>query len=66
MEHSEIEVVLWDALQAVSKFIAETTGHPPTQAEIARAIKRYFVLKEIKEHIEMEREQEGMDQNTPG
>ena len=43
------------AIAAVRYFIAETTGTEPTDGEIARALHRYFVLAEIKEHIEMER-----------
>ncbi len=60
LENREIEDVLWQALESLAKFITETTGQAPTQGEMARAIKRYFVLKEIKDHIEMERESEGM------
>lgn len=56
LEDREIEDVLWEALESLAKFIAETTGQAPSQGEMARAIKRYFVLKEIKDHIEMERE----------
>jgi hypothetical protein len=45
-----------EALGTVHRFIAEVTGVSPTQAEIADALKRYFVLNEIREHIEMIRE----------
>lgn len=47
-----------DALDGVRHFVTETTGQAPTDAEIADALKRYFVLNEIKEHIEMVREAE--------
>ncbi len=51
-----IEPVLLDALETIEKFITETTGEKPAQQEIASALKRYFVLNEIKAHIVMERE----------
>ncbi len=44
---------LQEALGVVHQFIAEVTGKAPTQDEIADALKRYFVLNEIKAHIEM-------------
>ena len=47
-----------DALDGVRRFIAETTGTAPGDAEIADALGRYFVLNEIKAHILMLREQE--------
>lgn len=54
--HPIIEPVLTDALAAVSNFIREVTGIEPTQAELADALTRYFVLNEIKDHILMKRE----------
>lgn len=51
-----IEEPLLAALQKVSDFVSETTGTPPSQEEIARALKRYFVLVEIKDNIVMERD----------
>lgn len=51
-----MEKCLLDALDTVNKFIAETTGESPTPQEIANALKRYFVLNEIKAHIVLERE----------
>ena len=50
-----LENCLVEALQAVENFILETTGQKPTQQEIANALKRYFVLNEIKGHVVMER-----------
>ncbi len=44
------------AIDAIRSYVAEITGQPPTEAEIARALTRFFVLKEICEHIEMQRE----------
>jgi hypothetical protein len=43
------------AIEGIRRFIAETTGTEATTAEIADALKRYFVLNEIKAHIEMKR-----------
>ena len=50
-----LEACLDEALETVDTFITETTGQKPTQQEIANALKRYFVLNEIKGHIVMER-----------
>ncbi|MFC1817088.1 hypothetical protein ACFL0M_14390 [Thermodesulfobacteriota bacterium] len=44
-----------EAVQAVRHFITETTGKEPSDEEIADAMKRYFVLNEIKAHILMTR-----------
>lgn len=51
-----IEPVLHAALTTVADFIRQVTGVEPTQAEIADALGRYFVLNEIMEHIVMLRE----------
>ena len=53
-----MEPCLLDALKTVETFVRETTGDAPTQREIANALKRYFVLNEIKAHVVMEREGE--------
>ena len=55
-EKKAIETGLLDALNTVSEFIRQVTGTEATQSEIADALKRYFVLNEIKEHIVMSRE----------
>lgn len=47
---------LEDALATIERFVTETTGQPPSEAELADALQRYFVLNEIKGHIEMLRE----------
>jgi len=52
----EIEQPLLEALEAIITFIKETTGRTPEQAELAGALKRYFVMKEIKDHIFMDPE----------
>ena len=48
---------LVESLESVENFITETTGQEPTHQEIANALKRYFVLNEIKAHVVMEREE---------
>ena len=57
-ENRMLEDCLEEALETVDTFITETTGQKPTQQEIANALKRYFVLNEIKGHIVMERNEE--------
>ena len=51
-----IDPVLAAALETVADFIRQVTGLEPTQAEVADALTRYFVLNEIKDHILMLRE----------
>ena len=53
-----------EALQTVRRFITETTGKPPTDQEIADALKRYFVLNEIKAHILMVRDDKKTGQQS--
>ncbi|MFH2067253.1 MAG: hypothetical protein ABIK15_18780 [Pseudomonadota bacterium] len=51
---TEIEQPLIDALEAIMTFIKKTTGRTPNQVELAKALKRYFVMNEIKDHIFMD------------
>ncbi len=44
------------AIDTIRRYVSEITGQAPTDAEIAKALNRYFVLKEICEHIEMQRD----------
>ena len=55
--HQTTDLALTDALDTVADFIRQVTGVEPTPAEIADALTRYFVLKEIKDHILMMREE---------
>ncbi len=50
-----VETCLTDALDIISDFIAKTTGQTATPEEVADALTRFFVLQEIKDHIEMAR-----------
>jgi sulfite reductase beta subunit-like hemoprotein len=56
--HQTVDAAVADALATVSDFIRQVTGVEPTPAEIADALTRYFVMKEIKDHIVMLREGE--------
>jgi hypothetical protein len=47
------------SLAQVRRFVAETTGTTPTDEELADALGRYFVMKEIADHIAMARRGEG-------
>ena len=47
------------SLDRVRDFVAKVTGEAPSDDEIADALRRYFVLKEIADHIEMVRRGEG-------
>jgi hypothetical protein len=44
-----------EAIETIRHFIAETTGQAPDDREIADALRRYFVLNEIRAHILMNR-----------
>ncbi len=46
---------LIDAVRKIETFVEQTTGERPSPEELAPALTKYFVLKEVKEYIEMER-----------
>lgn len=48
-----IDPVVASALAGAVDFVGQVTGTEPTPVELADALKRYFVLNEIKEHILM-------------
>ena len=50
-----IEDCLIQAIEKIEDYIEKTTGKAPRQQEIADALTRFFVLKEIGEFIEMNR-----------
>jgi hypothetical protein len=54
--YQTIDPILISALAGIADFIQQVTGAEPTQAELADALSRYFVLNEIKEHILVMRE----------
>jgi hypothetical protein len=47
--HSAIQ----EALDTIVNFIRQTKEIDPTPEQIAAALKRYFVLKEIGDHIDL-------------
>jgi hypothetical protein len=55
IQNSGIRNDIVDAIETVYNFIEQVTGQAPSEAEIAGALRRYFVLNEIKAHIVMER-----------
>ena len=44
------------AVATIQHFVKEVTGEEATQEEVAKALTHYFVLNEIKEYIELYRE----------
>ena len=40
-----------NAVLKIKDFVEQVAGFVPTEAEIADALQRYFVLKEINDHI---------------
>lgn len=56
MIHAASENPVASAIDAIRRHVAEITGEAATDAELARALTRYFVLREICEHIEMHRD----------
>lgn len=53
---SILDPAVTDAIDRISNFIEKTTGTAPTSTELADALTRYFVLNEIKAHIDMLRD----------
>jgi hypothetical protein len=51
----KLEKELNEALDYAMQYMEEVTGKAASQEELARALKKYFVLNEIKAYIEMER-----------
>ena len=52
----EIEPCIMEAIERIERFVGEVSGWAPSQAEIARTLKRYFILYEINEQIQWQRE----------
>ncbi len=52
----EIDDCIKEAIRTVDDFIFKTTGKRASQQEIATALTRFFVLKELLDFIKMERE----------
>ena len=52
---NQVHPVLADALGKIEDFIENATGAKPTPEELAAALTKYFVLKEILEFIKLTR-----------
>ncbi|MFH2092945.1 MAG: hypothetical protein ABIJ31_11335 [Pseudomonadota bacterium] len=65
MNHDiKLEPCLIKAIDRIEDYIVQTTGVKPEQEEIAQALTRFFVLKEIGEFIVMSREEKNKNQST--
>jgi hypothetical protein len=53
---AEVEPCILEAIELIEHFIAEVTGQKPTREELARSLKRYFILNEIKDQVVWQRE----------
>ncbi|MCP4347413.1 MAG: hypothetical protein GY795_18060 [Desulfobacterales bacterium] len=51
---AETEDCIKEAVETIKNFVKEVTGKGTSSQEIAKALKRYFVLREISEHIKLE------------
>jgi len=56
-DKKDMDNKLFESIKKMEKYLEASTGQKPTQEEMAKALTRYFVLKEIREFIEMEREE---------
>jgi len=52
----EIERCIVEAVELIEHFIAEVTGEKPSREELARSLKRYFILNELKDQIVWQRD----------
>ncbi len=55
-DRKEIEPCIVEAVELIEQFVGEVSGWAPSQAEIARTRKRYFILYEINAQIQWQRE----------
>jgi hypothetical protein len=44
-----------EAVELMEHFVTEVTGAKPTREELAKSLKRYFILNEIKDQIVWQR-----------
>ncbi len=52
---TQIEPCMVQAIAKIENYIEKSTGEKASQEEVATALTRYFVLKEIRAFIEMSR-----------
>ena len=55
ISHSSEKDCIHIAILKIKDFVEQVAGFIPTEAEIADALQRYIVLKEINDHIKMVR-----------
>jgi len=53
---AEIERCIVEAIELMEHFVTEVTGEKPTREALARSLKRYFILNEIKDQIVWQRD----------
>ena len=51
----ELKPCIVEAICQIEDYILNVTGKKPTQEELSSALTKFFVLKEIREFIEMNR-----------
>ncbi len=52
----QVDPALAKALEKIEEFVENATGAKPTPEELAPALTKYFVLKEILEFVRLSRE----------
>jgi len=55
--NTKLEDCMVEAIENIEDFITRTTGVKPDQSEIAAALSKYFVLKEILAFIQLGRQE---------
>ena len=53
---AEIERCIVEAVELMEHFIAEVTGKKPSREELARSLRRYFILNELKDQVVWQRD----------
>ncbi len=48
--------IIMEAVEVIRNYVSAVKGRTPANAEIAQALKRYFVLKEIADGIDLPEE----------
>lgn len=56
---AKVQACVVEAIEKIESYVGEITGKAPAPEEIATALTRYFVLKEICETIQWDRENPG-------
>ena len=56
-KETQVDESIVKAVKTIQNYITQTTGIEPQPEEIAQALTKYFVLKEIGEFIELSRQE---------